>query len=59
MLEALGRPVEQCFRTFSLDPIAAGSIGQVYGATLLDGTPVAVKVLRPGNGIRSHRRAPK
>ena len=48
LLEALGRPVDQCFRTFSPDPIAAGSIGQVYAATLLDGTPVAVKVLRPG-----------
>ena len=29
-------------------PVASGSIGQVYYAKLLDGTPVAVKVKRPG-----------
>lgn len=30
------------------EPLAAGSIGQVHRATLVDGTPVVVKVLRPG-----------
>tara|TARA_B100002051_G_C16743113_1_gene645660 strand:+ start:3011 stop:4729 length:1719 start_codon:yes stop_codon:yes gene_type:complete len=48
LLEELGRPLLDCFSMFPDDPIAAGSIGQVYKATLLDGTPAAVKVLRPG-----------
>ena len=48
LLEALGQPLERCFSAFPQEPIAAGSIGQVYKAQLLDGTTVAVKVLRPG-----------
>ena len=48
MREALGQEVDQAFGHFEREPIAAGSIGQVYRATLHDNTPVAVKVLRPG-----------
>lgn len=44
----LGAPVEEVFGSFDEEPLAAASIGQVYRATLLDGTPVAVKVQRPG-----------
>ena len=44
----LGRPIDQCFVHFQSKPIAAGSVGQVYGATLPQGLKVAVKVLRPG-----------
>jgi len=44
----LGEPVEAAFATFDDVPLAAASIGQVHGATLLDGTPVVVKVQRPG-----------
>jgi ubiquinone biosynthesis protein len=44
----LGAPVEDVFATFDHEPIAAASIGQVYRATLDDGTTVAVKVQRPG-----------
>jgi len=45
--EELGVPVERVFRTFSEEPFASGSIAQVHGATLRDGTAVVVKVRRP------------
>ncbi|MEX1252806.1 MAG: AarF/UbiB family protein [Dehalococcoidia bacterium] len=44
----LERPLEDTFATFSETPLAAASIAVVHSATLQDGTPVAVKVLRPG-----------
>ena len=46
--EDLGRPLRSAFACFDEVPIAAASIGQVHGATLLDGTEVVVKVQRPG-----------
>lgn len=36
------------FRSVDPEPLAAGSIGQVHRAVLRDGTPVVVKVRRPG-----------
>lgn len=45
VLEAeLGGPLEARFRDFTEEPMGAASIAQVHRATLLDGTPVAVKV---------------
>ena len=44
----LGGPVDTLFSVFDTTPLAAASIGQVYRAALPDGTPVAVKVQRPG-----------
>ena len=44
----LGRKLEDAFATFERAPLAAASIAVVHSATLPDGTPVAVKVLRPG-----------
>ncbi len=44
----LGRPMHDLFSSFSATPMAAASIAQVHRATLLDGTPVVVKVQRPG-----------
>ncbi len=43
----LGGPLESVFASFSIVPIAAASIAQVHKATLIDGTPVVVKVQRP------------
>ncbi len=48
VVEELGRPIESVFASFDEAPMAAASIGQVHGATLHDGTEVAVKVRRPG-----------
>jgi ubiquinone biosynthesis protein len=42
-----GKPVDQVFQAFDRTPIASASVAQVHFATLDDGTPVAVKVLRP------------
>ena len=42
-----GRP-DEMFATFDVEPRAAGSIAQVHGATLADGTLVVVKVRLPG-----------
>jgi ubiquinone biosynthesis protein len=42
-----GRPLKDVFRTFDLTPVASASVAQVHFAELPDGTPVAVKVLRP------------
>jgi ubiquinone biosynthesis protein len=45
--EALGAPLATHFRNFETQPIASASVAQVHLAQLLDGTEVAVKVLRP------------
>jgi ubiquinone biosynthesis protein len=42
-----GRPIDAVFRRFDLVPVASASVAQVHLAELPDGTPVAVKVLRP------------
>ncbi len=46
--EELGSPVTSLFGSFDETPLAAASIAQVHAATLTDGRPVVVKVLRPG-----------
>ncbi|MEO5338224.1 MAG: 2-polyprenylphenol 6-hydroxylase [Magnetospirillum sp. WYHS-4] len=43
-----GRPVEELFRSFDDEAVAAASIAQVHFAITADGREVAVKVLRPG-----------
>ena len=40
--------IEDIFRTFNPEQIAAASIGQVYRATLYQGEEVVIKVMRPG-----------
>lgn len=44
----LGMPIDQAFTSFDPVPIGCASLGQVHAAVRLDGTPVVVKVLRPG-----------
>ena len=44
----LGADPATAFATFDWQPLASASISQVYRATLHDGTPVVVKVQRPG-----------
>ncbi len=47
LTEELGGPLSATFATVERAPLAAASIAQVHAATLLDGTPVVVKVQRP------------
>jgi ubiquinone biosynthesis protein len=44
---ALGAPLADRFASFGPEPVASASLSQVHRATLIDGTPVAVKVQRP------------
>ncbi|MDO8938071.1 MAG: AarF/UbiB family protein [Methylicorpusculum sp.] len=46
--EDLGADPETVFALFDKTPLAAASIGQVHKAFLDDGTPVIVKIRRPG-----------
>ena len=46
--DELAPSVEEAYAPFDTEPVAAATIGQVSRATLPDGTPVAVKVQRPG-----------
>lgn len=46
--KSLNAPIPAKFATFDEVPVASASIAQVHYATLLDGTPVAVKIKRPG-----------
>ena len=43
----LGRSIDEVYREFSPNPVAAASLGQVYKAVLHTGEEVAVKVQRP------------
>ncbi|MCH2567327.1 MAG: ubiquinone biosynthesis regulatory protein kinase UbiB [Pseudomonadales bacterium] len=48
---ALGAPVSTLFQTFKTEPLASASVAQVHEATLRDGSPVVIKVIRPGIDI--------
>lgn len=47
IIEELGAPPSELFRSFDSQAVAAASLGQVHFATLHDGREVAVKVQRP------------
>lgn len=46
--EELGTRISKAFLSFDETPLASASLGQVHLAQLRDGTPVVVKVQRPG-----------
>jgi ubiquinone biosynthesis protein len=46
--DELASPISAFFSSFDDEPLAAASIAQVHGAKLKDGSPVVVKVQRPG-----------
>jgi len=46
--EDLGEAPESVFVDLDIEPLAAGSIGQVHRASLPDGRPVVLKIRRPG-----------
>jgi ubiquinone biosynthesis protein len=48
LVEVLGGEPAEVFAGFDPLPLAAASIAQVHRATLKDGTPVVVKIRRPG-----------
>ncbi len=48
LTKAFGSPPEEVFTRFEAEPMAAASIAQVHRATLADGSPVVIKVRRPG-----------
>ena len=50
VFQAYGKAAHEVFSSFDPVPIASASVAQVHFATLTDGTPVAVKILRPGIG---------
>lgn len=47
LIEDLGAPPEELFAFFPRQPVAAGSLAQVYMARTHDGEAVAVKIRRP------------
>ena len=48
LVEDLGDEPENVFDELQTEPLASGSLAQVYTARLRDGTPVVLKVRRPG-----------
>lgn len=48
LTDSWGAPPEEVLGSFEPVPLAAASIGQVHRGTLKDGSPVVVKIRRPG-----------
>jgi ubiquinone biosynthesis protein len=46
--ESLGRRLDVLFRWISEEPLGSASIAQAHRAELPDGTPVVIKVIKPG-----------
>jgi ubiquinone biosynthesis protein len=50
--KSLNKPIAELFKSFDTTPLASASIAQVHAATMLDGTDVVVKILRPN--VKKH-----
>jgi ubiquinone biosynthesis protein len=48
----IGAPLDTVFASVDETPLAAASVAQVHTGTLLDGSPVVLKVQRPGAGAQ-------
>ena len=46
--QTYGREAHEVFNEFDATPVASASVAQVHFARLPDGTPAAIKILRPG-----------
>lgn len=46
--EALGKPIDELFESFSEYPLASASVAQVHTAVMPNGDQVCVKIIRPG-----------
>ena len=55
---SLGQPLDKIFCSIDVQPLATASIAQIYKATLLDGTEVIIKLVRP-NVVKKIRREMK
>ena len=55
LIDTYKKPVDQIFSQFDQTPIASASVAQVHFAHLIDGKPVAVKILRPGIASVIHK----
>ncbi|MYI76971.1 MAG: 2-polyprenylphenol 6-hydroxylase, partial [Gammaproteobacteria bacterium] len=53
--QELGAPLVELFTSFEQEPLASASLAQVHAATLLDGSEVVVKVIRPDAEEAIHR----
>lgn len=53
--QELGAPIAELFTSFEQEPLASASLAQVHEATLLDGSEVVVKVIRPDAEGAIHR----
>ncbi len=45
--EEFNKPLGQVFKSFEEQPLASASVAQVHSGMLIDGTPVAIKIIRP------------
>ncbi|MBV1914789.1 MAG: ubiquinone biosynthesis regulatory protein kinase UbiB [Pseudomonadales bacterium] len=46
--DALGKPIDELFESFSEYPLASASVAQVHDAVMPNGDQVCVKIIRPG-----------
>ncbi|BAP17617.1 hypothetical protein ETSB_0802 [cyanobacterium endosymbiont of Epithemia turgida isolate EtSB Lake Yunoko] len=51
LFQELQKLLENIFQTINHEPIAAGSIAQIYRDTLINGTEVAIEIQRTGIDI--------